>query len=212
MPHISTYGTATTKVTPDIMNWQLSVTNKGVALESVASKHSELVGKVLGLLKENGIIDNDVQTSRMEFNENWEYKNNSRVKEGYYSSTDISFKLKDFNKYKDLWMSLAKISEVSVNGVYYDYSGRIEVQNETRQKALLAARDKAKALAETLGSTIGEPLLIEELFSYQDDVNKSRFSNVVNGYASESDVDNIVAPGQIPIRMQVKTSFRLITP
>lgn len=194
------------------MNWHLSVRNEGGNLEEVAELHSKHVESVLALLKEMEIPAEEQQTARMEFGENWVCKNKSRIQEGYFASTEIFFKIKDLKKYKSLWVTLSKIDHVTVEGVYYDHSNRIEYQDETRKKALLAARSKAIALSEALGSEIGEPLLIEEDTSIQDYARRSLCSNSIS-FVNESDFDAIesIAPGKIPIRIRMKLSFRLIT-
>jgi uncharacterized protein YggE len=134
------------------------------------------------------------------------------VKEGYYASTDISFKFKDFDKYKSLWIGLSKIAHLEVWGVYYDHSKRIEYQNKTRKKALLAAKEKAEVLAKTLGSEIGEPLLIEEDLSISETWrSRSALSNVLEVADKGSSGGDVLSPGKIPIKIRVKTTFRLIT-
>ena len=50
LPNVTVYGTATTEVTPDLMNWHLTVTNKGKDLAPVADNHSGIVASVLKLL------------------------------------------------------------------------------------------------------------------------------------------------------------------
>lgn len=213
LPNVTVYGTATTEVTPDQMNWSLTITNKGADLSRVADAHNKIVAKVLTLLKDNGVKEEKVQTARMEFGENWEYRNNNRVKEGYFASTSVAFELDDFDKYKTLWSGLATIPQVSIGGIAYDHSKRIDYQNETRIKALLAAKQKANALAETLGSSIGEPLLIEEdsspRYGYQSNFfspSMARADQLNNGQGQV-----VLAPGEIAINARVKVSFRLIT-
>lgn len=208
LPHVTVFGTAITKVTPDIMIWYLSVISKGRELQDVAGQHTKTIARVLRFLEENKLPGKDVQTARMEFGINWEYKDDSRVKEGYFGSTDITFKVEDFRKYNALWMGLSKIANVSVEGVYYDHSKRISYQNETRKNALLAAKAKAAALAEALGSSIGEPLLIEE---EDKDSYRSSAVNTFREVVSGSEVPEGLAPGKIPIRVRVKVAFRLIT-
>lgn len=208
LPHITVFGTAITKVTPDVMYWSLSVRNKAGDLHDVAKQHTKIVSQVLRFLEENKLPGKDIQTTRMEFGVNWEDKDDSLVKEGYFGSTGIIFKVEDFRKYNVLWMGLSKIANVSVGGVYYNHSKRIAYQNETRKNALLAAKEKAAALAEALGSSIGEPLLIEE-----EDGDSSRLS-AVNSFReieSGSEMPEGIAPGKIPIRVRVKVAFRLIT-
>lgn len=193
------------------MVWSLSVTNRGEGLAEVAKQHEEIVAKVLKLLKEQELSEDKIQTAAMQFGENWEYVDNSRIRSGYFASTDISFTLEDFDRYQPLWMGLAEIDAVSVRSVGYDHSERIRYQNETREKAVKAAREKAKALAEGLGSDIAEPLLIEEDLS----VNEGWGNVLYNNRASEAgsgETGEQIAPGRIPIKTRVKVAFRLVNP
>jgi hypothetical protein len=149
----------------------------------------------------------------MEFGENWEDRGRSRVKEGYFASTRISFRTSDLGTYKPLWLGLADVSGVTVEGVYYDHSKRIDFQNETRRKALLAAKQKAADLAKTLGSEIAEPLRIEEDLSVNEGWQgaTSNISNRTTVEEKEGAEQEPLAPGTIPIRTRVKVIFRLVT-
>ena len=79
---VTVSGTATTEVTPDLMVWHLAVKNKNAQLPAVAEEHSKAVAQVLDFLTRTGIKQEVVQTAQMEFGENWEYRNNSRVMDG----------------------------------------------------------------------------------------------------------------------------------
>jgi uncharacterized protein YggE len=210
LPHITVFGTATTKVSPDITNWNLSVKNHGGKLRDVASQHTEIIESVLKLIKDKKVNSSKLQTSRMEFGENLKYIDGTKVKEGYYASTAISFELEDLNKYKEIWVSLSDISHVSVKSVTYSSSDQIEIQNSTRKKALLAAKEKAASLANAIGSGIGEPLLIEEVIS-QDLSAFNMFSNSEHLEGDSSQGQAGIAPGEIAIKMRVKVTFRLVT-
>ncbi len=217
LPHITVYGTATTEVTPDLMIWSVKVENKGLALESVASEHTKMVKGVLGFLKESKVDEKTIQTSRMEFGENWEYKSSSRLRDGYIASTAVSFKITDFDKYNKLWLGLAKMSAISVEEVTYDHTKRIEYQNDTRQKAVLAAKEKAATLAKAVGSEIGEPLLIEEDISVSEAWRRNRAAQAANNLRTwalegeDSGHSDFLAPGTLPITIRVRAAFRLIS-
>jgi uncharacterized protein len=213
MPHVTVYGTAVTKVVPDQMVWNLAIRNKGAQLSDVAQRHAQIVEHVLGFLKQSGVKAADVQTAEMTFGENWQYRDNSRVMEGYFASTAVSFRTSDLQAYKPLWLGLAQIPEVSIDSVGYDHSKRIDYQNETRRNALMEAKKKAADLAKTLGAEIGEPLSIEEDLTVDDwwkSPTNNRANNVSQQESSTTPTD--LAPGRIPIRMRVKVSFRLISP
>jgi uncharacterized protein len=207
LPRITVFGTSTTMVTPDVLTWNLTVKNTGLDLEDVADDHNKIVKKVLDTLKKKKVAEKEIQTERMQFGDNIDLR--TREKLGYYASTSVSFKLKDFSKYKSLWMDLARIDSVGIRSVNYDHSKRIQYQDETRRNALLAAREKAEMLANTLGSKIGEPLLIEE--DGDVIVRTGNTSNDVR-FLGSGDSSDILAPGKIPIRIRVKASFRLVNP
>lgn len=214
LPHIIVHGTATTEVVPDEMIWLIEVRNKSLALETAAAEHGKTVQAVLSLLKESKVEDKTIQTSRMEFGINQEYTSGSWIKSGYYAKTDVSFKITDFELYKKLWLGLAGIQGVSVQNVSCDHSKRIDYRNETRRKALQAAKDKAGEMAKVLGAEIGEPLLVEEDLS----VSEGWWGGQNLAMNSLRTVDNEkpemleqLSLGTIPIKARVKVSFRLLT-
>lgn len=212
-PHITVTGTVITEVVPDRIVWSLALKNTGLELAKVAAKHATLSADVLKALKELGIEDKEVQSSQMEFGENMVYRDRDHVKEGYFASTMISFKLADLPKYKEVWLRLAAMDNVSVNNVTYDHSKRIELQKETRKKALLAAKEKAGVMAETLEAKIGEVLAISEDSEGGGGWNnRANLNNSIQAISAAGDGDNgsSIAPGTIPIRMRVLVTFRLL--
>lgn len=209
IPHVTVFGTAVKEVVPDKMLWSVQVMNKDQLLEDVTKKHIDIVERVTALLNSEGIKE-DLQTTRMEFGENWNYRNGNRLKEGYFARTFITFSMTDFLKYKKIWLGLAAINDVSVQNVGYDHTDRINIQNETRVRALHEAKKKAAILAESIGSRIAEPIVIEEEWGGDDVV----MNNVRMKQAATFDAqgESSVSPGLISIRMRLKASFRLVTP
>lgn len=202
-PHISVYGQAKTEVVPDVMHWSVQVENRGSDLKKVSAEHSTLVADAIKRIRQQDIDKKHIQTSGMSFGEHYEYRDNSRVKTGYVASTTITFKMEDFSKYEALWLSLSQVDAVSVHGVSYDYSKRIEAQNDTRIKALMAAKEKAATMAGAMGLVLGDTLEIsEEQQGYDVVTNKARFQGVA---MMEMDTGgSAVSPGTINIDMRIK--------
>ena len=214
-PSIVVYGTAEAQVKPDRMVWHVTVHNQGAKLPAVAAEHAKMVRAMLEFLKQTGINGTDVQTSQMNFGEHEEHRNGSWIKDGYEAETNASFMIKELGKYEMLWMGLAELAGVSVESVVFDHSQRVEYQNDTRRKALLAARDKAADLASTLGVQLGEPLYIEEDYSLHQTWGSNRAQAQVNTCYSAGggdDMGDTLAPGTISIRTRVRATFRLISP
>lgn len=210
-PQISVYGTATKTVKPDTMVWSLNVSQTGPMLRDVVNTHANEVSQVLKLLDRFKIADEDVQTSRMQFGDNWVRRDSSRVKDGFVASTAIKFTILSLESYSELWIQLAAIPGVSVSNVAFDHSRRITFRNEARAEALLAAKSKAAAMAATLDSAIGVPLAIEEEpFSFgPQSSNVFGFAGVAD--ASGWEESSSLAPGSIAIQARVRVTFLLVT-
>lgn len=218
-PHITVNGTAIKEVVPDRLHWLVEVKNTGLELPKVAEAHAKKVAALLEMLKKQAVPDNAVQTARMEFSENRIYRHNEYVKEGYQAQTNVAFKLDDLSKYKALWTELAQLSGVSVNNVSFDHTKRIELNKETRKLALKAAQEKATAMAEVLGSKVGEPLAIDEDLSVTEGWGRGNL--MLNGnnttaqslqVAPQGEGSGPLAPGAIPITIRVRVTFRLLNP
>jgi hypothetical protein len=210
-PHVTVFGTATIEVIPDQMVWSLKIESKGPMLDVVAGEHAKAVEAVLNLLKDAKVEGKVIQTSHMEFGENREYRDSKWVKEGYFAATSVSFKITDFELYQKLWLGLAKIPQVSVESVEYDHTRRIEYQNETRQKAVLAAREKAAAMARALGSEIGDPLLLDEDVAEESHWGSNSARNNLRVISNDEEPQaQSLALGTIPIKTRVRASFRLM--
>ena len=136
-PHVTVYGTATTSVAIDEMNWRIRISNKEATLEEVAKVHNSTVQSVLNFLIDNELPEHCIQSSGMEFGENFvTSKLKGRVRSGYQASSSIKFKVTDLSKYKDLWSGISRMDNVSLNGISYDNSKRIKHRKDIRQKAV----------------------------------------------------------------------------
>ena len=206
VPHVVVFGTAETEVVPDELQWNLSVKTLGGTVVEVSKNHSNDVSSVLTYLKESGLTRDNVKTSRMQLNENVVYRNNSRLKEGYFAFTNISFKTKEFHDYLNYWKQLANFNNLTINSVAFAISNRIAIQNETRIIAVKKAKGKAVSLAGALGSQVLEPLLIEEIDSFSRAPRNAVLSMEMAG---AKDQGRNISPGQEIVRARVKTVFRI---
>ncbi len=213
LPHVSVFGTATTQVQPDLLRWSLSVDRVGAEVAEVADAHAADVAAVLEFLKQQKIPAKEIQTSHVELSEHREYRRDSWVKDGYEASTTVSFTSRDLGQYRTLWLGLSRLTGVSVKSAAWDASRRIPVQNETREEALKAAKEKATNMAAVLGMKLAEPLAIEEVAMENDPFSVSGMaSNRLNTSSRDGsgDSESMVAPGSIEVRVRVHVTFRIV--
>lgn len=215
VPHVAVFGTAVIEVVPDEMHWTLFVKTQGPEIAAVAETHDHKVAGVIAFLKDRSIDEKTIQTSRITLSENWVYRDRDRVLDGYIASTTVVFESGKLDQYRDLWIGVANLKDVSVNSVAFDTSERIKHQNNSRLQAVRAAKEKAVALAEALDSKVGEPLVIDEVmapsvdFSGQAGSANSRMAFA--GAAIAAPDASSISPGTISIQTRVNVKFR-ITP
>ena len=211
VPQITVSGTATTMVEPNMLRWRLTVKHVAVDIEDAATAHSSNVAGALSILAKAGIAESDIQTSRMQFGENWVFKESSEVMEGYFARTDVTFDTESVNSYSSLWKQFARAPGVSVAYVGFDHSDRISLRNEARNDALLAAKNKAESMVAVLGSTLGPPIAIRE----EPADGRRQSSNLFSLYAEApggAGSSGDLSVGRIAIQARVTVSFELRNP
>src|SRR5947207_9401657 len=150
---ITVSGTAEVKVPPDEAILDLGVETHDKQLAVAKSTHDESVKKLLAVARDNGIEAKYIQTGRMVMRP--EYSQKKFI--GYQVSQDLSLTLKDISKYETLMTRLLEAGVNHVNGVEFDVAEPRKYRDETRLKAIRAAREKAEAMAAELGQKIGKP-------------------------------------------------------
>jgi uncharacterized protein YggE len=210
VPAVTVFGTAITQVKPDLLRWRLTVTNRAPDVATVSEQHTAYTAALLRLLSEKGIRPEEMQTTGMRFAEHREYRDRGAIKDGYDATTQVSFTMRKFTDYREMWLGLSRLAGVMVDSISWDTTTRIEVQNSTRDEALKNARAKADQMATGLGSRIAAPLAIEEVLMEDPWTNPSaNFNSSRVAPPSDGSSDEAVAPGAVPIRVRVKVSFQL---
>jgi uncharacterized protein YggE len=194
-------------VTPDILVWDITLKNSGSNKKEVAKYHTKVVKDVMELLDDKNVPSGDIQSTRMQLGEFTEDRGTSDAKTRYYASSKVNFMIRDLNKYESIWLELADFDSVESMSVDYSLSNRISYQDETRQRALRAAREKAEAMANTMNAKIIKPLLVEEIQS-----SYSGNPTTINDIRNQDDFNDMKgAPGKIAIRARIKVTFELIS-
>lgn len=205
IPQVSVTASGEISVTPDILLWSCTVKTTAADLSETTKMHTSRMQTALRYLTDNGVDEKDLQTTRMNFRENWNFKAGSRVKNGYVATSNVNFKISDLGKYNELWAGLSKIEGLSVNNVSYDHSDNEKLQKECLKKALLNAKEKAVFIAETLGEKVGRVLKVVESGSSNHPRPMMETMSVRGGDQTPS-----IAPGELTISKQVSATFMLI--
>jgi uncharacterized protein YggE len=155
---IEVSGIAEQEVTPDIIKVSISLKeyfNKEKKKVSIAQLEAQLQKAVAdaGIDKEDLTI-NDLSAY------NWEEKKKNH---NFLASKQYSIKFKELTKYNQILGKLDPKGVESTEINDYDYSKMTTVKKELKIKALLAARDKAEYLLNSVSEKLGSVLSISEV-------------------------------------------------
>ena len=206
---IEVYGTASVKVKPDIMKWEISidVDNDNVSFAKKNNDKSTLA--VLNVLKSLGINEKDIQTQGLKITKN--YVNQYSDTKKYSASNSIWLTINDINMYDNLTDELMKIEYVFIRSTNLEYLKAPEVRIKARSDAIDAAKRKAEEMAGALGLTIGKTIHIEEIpigFNYYPYSNSLNNVTNIQDFSSSS-YSTYFSEGLINIEAKVKIIFEL---
>lgn len=119
-----------------------------VAKQCLEDKSNELTKKLLSY----NIKKEDIMTTAIILNKSYKWMNNSRVFEGYRSSTQTIVTVKNLESLSILYSDLLENKNLTLGGLNYTHSDLDSLKNEAYVKAL----EKAEMLADKLISKLPE--------------------------------------------------------
>lgn len=224
VPLITVTGTAEILVAPDEVAFSLEVAKTDKDLQVAKRMNDEAVSKVLELARRFSVAPRDVKTDLISVNMKYETVRDpekrvfdedgdevgTKVFKGYEVSKTVIVKLTDISRFEEFFAEALKTGITEVKSVRFETSKLRENKDSARNLAMKAAREKAAAMAASVGQTIGKAMMITEgnaspLLSYS----ANTMSNVVGAGGRFSEGVATFAPGAIKVEAQVTVSFLL---
>ncbi|MBZ9729107.1 SIMPL domain-containing protein [Salegentibacter sp. JZCK2] len=198
-------GIGVVKVTPDRVTIKSRIEHEGQSATSVKSQNDEVVDKVIEYLKSEGVIEKNINTNYINLNKRYNYNDKTYT---YVANQAISITLEDISKYENIMKGLLENGLNGINGVEFESSNIEKHKAEARKKAVLNAKEKAEALAEPLGQTVGKAFMINEGSSnnYQP-VYRTMEMKASSDQASNQET---IAPGEMEVSIEVNVAFHLL--
>ena len=161
-PSVSVTGEASISKAPDIAVLQAGVTSQAKTARDAMSASAKLMTAVLASLKESGIAENDIQTSRISLMPIREQNKNPANIVAVEASSLLTVRLRDINKSADVLDKMITAGANLVTGISFDVSEPSKLLDQARAEAIADARRKAEIYATAAGVSLGRPLSISE--------------------------------------------------
>lgn len=154
---ITVEGRGEIQTVPDVAQISLGVTT-GIqpTAEAAMKKLSSSFDAVLKAVKGEGIKDEDIKTTNLTINPQYDYKDGRRTLRGFEASESIQVKIRDFSKISDVLGKTVLEGVNQVGGVSFIVDDPDQLQEEAQEKAIEDARDNAKQLAKALDVRLGK--------------------------------------------------------
>ncbi len=219
---INVSGNAQVMVAPDEVILTLGVESWDPKLSLAKTENDRIVQDLIGVTKDFSIPEKDVQTDFINIEPSFESYQHNQIT-GYYVRRHVVIKLRELAKFEDLLSSALETGVNYVHGIEFRTSELRKYRDQARSLAILAAQEKAQAMAGELDQNIGAPVTVEEVsnswwFPYSSwwgsgsagAMSQNVIQNAPNQASSGLDqADDALAPGQIAVSATVNVEFEM---
>lgn len=201
---ITVVDSAQVKVRPDTAFITFGVVNKDKSAKIAARTNAQKTSAVIEAIKHVGISKFDIKTVdyMLEPSMNWE--KNPPIINGYEASNLVRVRTKDIGKIADLIDAAIDAGANNVQGVSFDIEDKRKLRQRALTIAVKKAQGKAQAIADALGSKLGQATSASE--SVDVYMPESR-NMVVAQRAKQSSTP--IEPGETTVSAQVKVVYSL---
>jgi uncharacterized protein YggE len=199
LPSVSVTGEASISKAPDLAILAAGVSSQARTARDAMSASANQMKAVLAALKEGGVAENDIQTSRLQLQPIHEHNKNPPAIVAVEASSLLTVRLRDVSKSADVLDKMISAGANVVTGISFDVSESSKLLDQARSEAIADARRKAEIYAKAAGVSLGRPLSISE------------------GYISRPNIAMRAAPAAMPIQageekigITVQVSYELL--
>jgi uncharacterized protein YggE len=201
--YITVNGTSEIILPADQIKYTIQIKIVAAAVEASKNANDSCRNELLRKLNKIGINSNDINVLPMTLGKNYEFNKGERKQRGFYTEVNVVFLLKDLSKYYELTNELSSSNQYEIKESTYNISDYELQQKIAFEKALLAAKEKAKYMVHVLGVKLKDVLEIEENNYWQAG---SIYSNTIEQKQDSRAGD---MSGKVTIRRSVKVKFAI---
>ena len=191
----------TVKVVPDMAEIVFGVTSQNADAAVCQQENQEKVNQLVEKLKELGLGETSIQTSGYDLSPRYDWQNNGQIT-GYEAVTQVSLDLVGNVLTQSVEAGANQIQSVSYLSSTYD-----ESYQEALKLAVAQAQEKAQALADASGCTLGQAVHITEYSNNQT----ARYvaGNVMAEESDAAAAPAVVMPGEIEVEASISVDYAI---
>ena len=164
-PTVSVTGEASISVPPDLAQIDSGVTTEAKTAREASEANNKAMGGVLQALKNAGLAEKDIQTSRLSLSPQSAPNRNANAPfliVGYRASNRVTVTIRDITKVADTIDVLVGAGANEISGMSFMVSKASKLLDDARAEAIADARRKAEIYAKAANISLGAPISISE--------------------------------------------------
>lgn len=185
-------------------------TDASTAKES-QQDNANIMQAIRDSLKSIGISSKDIETTQysLDIIQHWDQNNEKYVIDGYRTTQIIKIKSSDINKAGDIIDKSVQSGANKVNSVVFGLTDEKvqQLRLEALKEAGLNAKEKADAIAGSVGVTIKRVYSASEGYVYYQPYNTQKTYEMATGGAA---APTEISPGQIEISASLSVTYELV--
>lgn len=193
---------------PDIALLSLGVSAEADTVGAARTQASDAMNKMLDAMKENGVAEKDIQTTRFTVQPMYDYTNNKTVLRGFSVDNIVIAKLRtidDTGKVIDAALT-AGGDLTRIESLQFTIDDPSSLEDQAREKAMTEARHKAETLATAGGVTLGKPRTISESGG-PSPIPFDQFA--AHELAADAGASTPIQVGELEVRVDVQVVYEL---
>ena len=204
---LSVSASADAKRVPDVASLSTGVVTQATDANAAMRANAVQMDKVMKAIRAAGIAERDIQTSGINLNPQYNYRDNAPPTiTGYQASNTVSITVRDLAKLGKVLDTLVEQGANQVNGPSFEVDKPDEAYDEARVGALKKAQARANTYADALGLKVRRIVSISEGGSSMPrPMPMMRAMSADAGMAKETSV----SPGETTLSVNLDVVFEL---
>lgn len=206
-PAIDVTGSGTAFAAPDVAVLSLGVEAEAESVGEARAQAAEAMEAMLAALRDGGVADEDIQTTRFSVQPRYERIAMRQVLQGFVVDNIVTAKIRSIDDTGQLIdAALAAGGDLTrIESVRFTIDDPSSLEDEARQEAMAEARRKAETLAQAAGVDLGRPRSISETGGPIP----IRFEAADAAFAQEELAATPIELGELEVRVSVQVVYEL---
>jgi len=197
---VTVTGEGTVAVAPDAAVIRIGVSSQDKTAREASEANAKQMTAVLAAIKDAGIADRDIQTSRLSLQPQYDASKSGTPRlTGFMATNQVTIKIRDIDRLPVVLDRAIGAGANEMSGIEFVVSEQSKLLDRARDDAIADARRKAELYAQAAGSKIGHVVAITE----EGSAAAPRPMQTMRASAVP------IAPGEQTLRATVTVSYEL---